>query len=1001
MKHFLLVSTMLVTASFAQFAASVPWQETFDDGDSLAAFTVLDSNADGTYWEWDKNYYCARISYNDDEAMDDWLITPAFTLQAGGVYKFSIDARMTFSTEKFEVFAGQAPTADAMTVEVIPQTTVKTSTFVTYSGEFTATQSSTWYVGIHGCSAADQLYLYVDNLSLVNGVTIDSPAAVDNLAVIPDATGLASVAISATLPTTTSSGSALVSISKVEIICDNDVVKTLEGLAPGDLLSWTHNDAPLGSHTYKVVVYNGDSRGQEAEATVFVGPNIPSKVPYLAVGEFTPGNVTVRWRAPEIDVDGNALNAALVTYKVVYYEVMEGSYYYAEDIEDAENLTGTEYVHHAIDADAGQKFTAYGVYAKTSAGTSQVAQTPLFPVGTPYTTPYVESFAQGKASSLYRSESVVNYATVPSWDPILDSVSELTARDNDGGFLVMTGEYADDCARFYTGKISLEGLTAPVLSFYVYNFSNGSENPDRNELGVYVSDGTQFVLQQEFAMNDLPELGWNKVVVPLTDYIGKTVQIALMGTMSNNVSTAVDALFVGELASADIEMMSIKTAEKLVAGNNFNVTVRFENEGAADATDYSVELYRNGVLAQTVAGPALSTGEIGDVTFTESVSVLNVENLEYQARINYAADVVDDNNASEKVTVAVSAPNHPAPTGLSGVLNGSNVSLNWSTPDVDSAAPGEITDDFESYESYATENIGDWTMVDADQKQVGKLDLMIPGIHYEGSTQSFWVMDATAEGANSLYAAHSGINYLAQIFNYDRSACDDWAISPELYPEAQTISFFAKGYSSTMTENMEVLYSTSGRETSDFTLLLKADVTNVWTQYSVDLPAGSKFFAIRCTTEDGFMLFVDDVTYTPLHGGEPIELLGYNVYRNGERLNDAPVAETNYVDKAPQAQSYEYRVTAVYNRGESLPSDSFVADLSGLNVVGRDAAVKFTATTGTIIVSGCAGTSVSIFAADGKSVAAKATAQAVEHFAVAPGIYIVKAGDVVAKVVVK
>ena len=57
-----------------------------------------------------------------------------------------------------------------------------------------------------------------------------------------------------------------------------------------------------------------------------------------------------------------------------------------------------------------------------------------------------------------------------------------------------------------------------------------------------------------------------------------------------------------------------------------------------------------------------------------------------------------------------------------------------------------------------------------DNAQVVKFQgITFPGITYEGSVQSFWVMDASMEGAIASFAAHSGGKYIAQIFNYDGS----------------------------------------------------------------------------------------------------------------------------------------------------------------------------------------------------------------------------------------
>ncbi len=55
------------------------------------------------------------------------------------------------------------------------------------------------------------------------------------------------------------------------------------------------------------------------------------------------------------------------------------------------------------------------------------------------------------------------------------------------------------------------------------------------------------------------------------------------------------------------------------------------------------------------------------------------------------------------------------------------------------------------------------------------------------------------------------------------------------------------------------------------------------------------------------------------------ELLGFNVYRNGDMINDGLLEETNYIDPLVSYGNYIYYVTAVYTAGESEPSNEVVA----------------------------------------------------------------------------
>ncbi len=58
--------------------------------------------------------------------------------------------------------------------------------------------------------------------------------------------------------------------------------------------------------------------------------------------------------------------------------------------------------------------------------------------------------------------------------------------------------------------------------------------------------------------------------------------------------------------------------------------------------------------------------------------------------------------------------------------------------------------------------------------------------------------------------------------------------------------------------------------------------------------------------------------------GNTDELQGYNLYRDGERLNGILVNALSYIDTIVEGESFEYGVTAVFSYGESHPAQVFV-----------------------------------------------------------------------------
>lgn len=108
------------------------------------------------------------------------------------------------------------------------------------------------------------------------------------------------------------------------------------------------------------------------------------------------------------------------------------------------------------------------------------------------------------------------------------------------------------------------------------------------------------------------------------------------------------------------------------------------------------------------------------------------------------------------------------------------------------------------------------------------------------------------------------------------------------------------------------------------------------TEYTAELPEGARYFAIRSCAIGASMLMVDDVTYIPASANTRLEHIGYNVYRNGEKLNDTPVTDTTITDTLAQPGFHTYAVTALYNVGESRPAKADINVMSGIDGITAD-----------------------------------------------------------------
>lgn len=267
---------------------------------------------------------------------------------------------------------------------------------------------------------------------------------------------------------------------------------------------------------------------------------------------------------------------------------------------------------------------------------------------------------------------------------------------------------------------------------------------------------------------------------------------------------------------------------------------------------------------------------------------------------------------------------------------------------------------------------------------------------------------------STLWAAHSGKRIFCFWQSIDNGstevANDDYLILPRLDEEDSRISFWAK----TLTDkyqlaSFEIMVSFTGTELEDFIPFQEvkgvpaeyaAAAEKGYTYYEFELPEGTAYAAIHYTGFDSSAMFVDDISYTPADNQQPLTLIGYNIYRNGVKINAEPVTEAKYTDVPSKSSEYTYNVTSVFAEGESRYSNSVeVKFVSGVEDI-ASASTRIYASDGRIVVAGYEGVTVSVYTPDGR-LAASTQAKAVTTIPVSSGIYVVKAGNDTVSLVVK
>lgn len=173
--------------------AEIPYINHFDETAEQADVAFYDANNDGAKISIYQNGL--RYAYSSSNDANDYAIFPGLKVTAGKTYRMSIDVRAHNKSyaEKFEVLMGNEAKVSAFTETLVEATETKSTDFITYTAEFTATADGFKYIAWHAISTKYRYYIYADNFKVVTvnpDGTTDEPADLGpnlntNTAVLP------------------------------------------------------------------------------------------------------------------------------------------------------------------------------------------------------------------------------------------------------------------------------------------------------------------------------------------------------------------------------------------------------------------------------------------------------------------------------------------------------------------------------------------------------------------------------------------------------------------------------------------------------------------------------------------------------------------------------------------------------------------------------------------------------------------------------------------------
>ena len=939
---------------------SLPYEHAFSSDDCLDLYTIVNDNSDDRTWSYDRNKNSLLYSYSRTLDADDYAFTPPLQLTSGKMFLVEITPYCYMSSypERIEVTLGTS-THPLYQTTIIPATVVNWSTPQVLSAYFDVPTSGDYYIGIHAISDADSFYLMVKDIKVTEGPNYETPKAISDVTITPGANGALTSTISFKAPSESFSGNALTEDVTVTAYRSND--NTVVGevtVAPGANGTIVDNNASNGVNTYTLVASNSAGEGDKYEISCFCGVDVPS---YVTNVNFTTASdnlsTEISWDAP-VGENGGYINLDEIVYTI---------YVPTEDGEDFEAIKETTDLFCKVSVDDTElQAHEFYVSAKNAAGESLLSGGSVV-LGTPYAMPFVEKITTASLVNspwLLYNEDNNSYAT---WE--LGNIMENYNLPEpvvapDGGMAVCYDfwEFADGSCGLLAPKISVEGATAPTLYFSMYHYTTAA---DINKLSVKVTtdDATY---EEIFArqVNDVTENGWVEYQVSLDEYKDASwIGIMFDAYIAADGFVFLDYAIVENASANDVMVESVLVPSKVEIGEEAEFTASILNKGS-NAASYNVEFYVNDELLTSITGTELASDEVEEYAAKYTPKAEDLGELVVKAVVTMtgATDEVAANNEAT-ANVNVVQPRLRVVTDLDGEYDDNRLTLTWSAPVLSAEAS---VDDMEDYESFIIDKIGYYTIVDADNTEtygVNGVNVPVP------NGPKAWQVWAPAElGLTATeWLAHSGDKCLVA-FSTVSGAANDWLISPEVVGGTELSFYAAIPTNQYGAESFEVLYSTTDTNIASFQLLEKETKgTLEWEEFVYTLPNDAKYFAIRYTSTDIFALLIDDISFVDASSSSDLTILGYNVYRDGSKLNDEVVTETqfSYVPEVCGGIS-KINVTVVYNEGESLYSNTFVydggvgiEDINGLgvNVYGQDDFIK---------IENVAGRVVRVFAIDGR-----------------------------------
>lgn len=980
-------------------------------------FTVVNTNNDENefaYYEQDGKSYIAVGSVQYYQQPDDWFFLPAIVLD-------DIDARYSISfdysnyygvsdhNDDLEIHIGTYPLPESMSACIYTHANRQTAEDTEVNADFGITQPGVYYIGFHAGASGPYRYRGVKmrnfRIALDEAASALAPGEADHLTVEAAPLGALKATARFTAPVKAINGTPLDMTESITFVlaCGTNSAQT-EAL-PGEEAVIEIEVPENGMQNFFLTPSTASQgKGVAQLAKTYVGIDTPLYPVNLQLAASRDNKTfTLTWEAPQQGEHNGYVNTEDLVYNIYLYNTTDNV------------LVGktSECSYDVVYTGSTQQTYRLGVLASNEAGQSLLSPYVYDFIGPALPVPVSERFGYtGFDCSPWMNNTESEFA-----DCLWNSVNSMDGLGI-GNPVISVG--ALSCTHLGTGaangeliapKMTTAGVDKAMVRIRHWQYAHAAAM----QLWGRTADNPQYVMIADLKPGSAQRwVDWN-IELPESFMNQGWIQFRLRALLPDydDAYCLIDSFEVLRDVQYDFAMQSLSGPESTVVGDNAVFNVKIVNSGMEMATTSIVVdlLGDDNVLAsETVSVGRTDAGRSFErnFTFPMLVEYLAYNDLKVRASIVADDDEIEHNNTA--VLSFVLADNVlPVVEDLHGSdAIGNGVELTWSRPD---ASYGS-TEGFENMPSHRnTDMIGRWRNVDRD----GGIPFAINGLSWTGNTDpgAWMVFDAEAMGTmnDARLCPHSGKQYImARSLAYDESEepvqSSDWLISPRV-EGGTTVSFWFGTIDSTYPETIGIWVSETDDDIESFTLLqpFTKSGSESWEKVQFTLPKNARYFAFEYRSWGAFAAMIDDIEFTPTELSE-WDIDSYRVYVTkgnaprtlvADKVTDTAYTHTNATTDGGAV--YHVTTVVVDNEGNLYEGPiSNAAFIDGNSVNEVNSTLRIAGGRGNIYVLGATSDNIAVYTADGKLYSSNRCAEGTATIPAEPGIYIVKTGNIVAKV---